>query len=230
MRHSITSLNYKIMIRDRKYLDWLRTQPCLFSGQFGSENLAVDPAHIGTAGKGLKSSDDEAIPLLHTIHLEAHQRGEMSVFREHIPNWLLRESLRAYAREQYQEYLRLEYGGLQNNKTDQFIKIRLDIFESNAFRSLSSSDRAAYLEFRRRFNGNNNGEISISVREISERCDISKTTASRSLKKLIEAGLVRVTQDAGFNQKSGRRARRWRLTDEGYKGAPPTNEWQEYKN
>ena len=116
------------------------------------------------------------------------------------------------------------------NKTAHFIKLRVDIFESEAFRSLASSDRAAYLELRRRFNGYNNGDISISCREISQRCDISKTTASRSLKKLIEAGLVRVTQEAGFNQKSGRRARRWRLTDEGCNGAPPTNEWREYKN
>lgn len=35
--------------KDRAYLDWLRTQPCLFTG-----DPETEPAHIGTGGKGLK--------------------------------------------------------------------------------------------------------------------------------------------------------------------------------
>lgn len=90
------------MIRDRKYLEWLHSQPCIIAGIRGE----VDPMHIGTAGKGLKSSDDEALPILHRYHAEAHQKGEISMFRKHAPDWLLREAFRAYAREQYQRYLR----------------------------------------------------------------------------------------------------------------------------
>lgn len=92
------------IIRDRKYLDWLKTQSCIITGQYGSDYEGIDPAHIGTAGKGLKSSDDEALPLLHSIHDECHRRGEMTVLRERLPNNVLRAALRAYAREIYRRW------------------------------------------------------------------------------------------------------------------------------
>lgn len=63
-----------MIVKDRKYLDYLREQPCIITGLRSSEYDAVDPAHIGTAGKGLKT-DDEALPLLHT-------RKMFNVYRE----------------------------------------------------------------------------------------------------------------------------------------------------
>ena len=93
------------MIRDRKYLDWLRTQPCILTGLRGNEYNAVDPAHIGTRGKGLKSSDDEALPVRHDYHQYGHQYGEISMWRKWMPDWLLRDALRAYARERYEQWL-----------------------------------------------------------------------------------------------------------------------------
>lgn len=89
------------ILRDRKYLDWLRDQPCIVTGLRGTEENAVDPAHVGTLGKGIKSPDNEALPLCHSLHALAHQRGEISMFREKAPDWLLRAALRAYARELY---------------------------------------------------------------------------------------------------------------------------------
>lgn len=94
----------KSAVRDRKYLDWLRTQPCLLTGRIATQLDAVDPMHIGTAGKGLKS-DDEAIPVLHSLHMEGHNSpGEVYMLRKHAPNWLLREAFRALAREYYKEW------------------------------------------------------------------------------------------------------------------------------
>ncbi|MEC9345529.1 MAG: hypothetical protein VYB54_04830 [Pseudomonadota bacterium] len=93
-------------LRDRKYLDHLRSEPCVFTGFRGTEYETVDPAHIGTGGKGIKGPDSEALPVLHSIHAEMHQRGEMTVVRERAPDWLLRAALRAYARELYEEWKR----------------------------------------------------------------------------------------------------------------------------
>lgn len=92
------------MIRDRKYLDYLRTMPCIVSGVRGDDYDAVDPVHIGTAGKGLKSPDDEALPIRHSIHLVCHTVGEMTTLRRLMPDWLLREALRAYARQEYRKW------------------------------------------------------------------------------------------------------------------------------
>lgn len=90
------------MIRDNKYLSYLRGQSCIICGRHADENMTVEPCHIGTAGKGLKSSDNEAIPMCHAHHYQSHNGdGEMSFFRRWIPNTLLREALRAWAREQY---------------------------------------------------------------------------------------------------------------------------------
>ena len=93
------------IIRDRKYLDWLHTQPCVLTGQYGHEHETIDPAHIG-AFKGMKRSDDEALPILHRFHDIGHRQGEMTMWRENMPDSLLREVLRAYAREVYRQYER----------------------------------------------------------------------------------------------------------------------------
>lgn len=91
-------------LRDRAYLDFLRTQPCICTGSYGNDFLGVDPAHIGTAGKGIKSPDNEALPLRHDCHRLAHNMGEISFLRMHLPDDVLRAALRALAREKYREW------------------------------------------------------------------------------------------------------------------------------
>lgn len=92
------------IVRDKKYLLWLRDQRCVVTGYHGCEHNAVDPAHVGTLGKGIKSPDNEALPLAHSLHLYAHQHGEVSMFREKAPDDLIRAALRALAREMYAEW------------------------------------------------------------------------------------------------------------------------------
>lgn len=93
------------VVRDRKYLDYQHTQRCLITGRYGSENHTVDPAHIG-AFRGMKRGDDETLPLLHCFHASGHDHGEMSMFRQELPDYVLRMALRALAREMYQDYLK----------------------------------------------------------------------------------------------------------------------------
>tara|TARA_R110000822_G_scaffold196515_2_gene334506 strand:+ start:1021 stop:1329 length:309 start_codon:yes stop_codon:yes gene_type:complete len=92
-------------LRDKKYLLWLRDQSCIITGQRARPDDAVEACHVGTAGKGLKSPDDEALPMLHSCHAAAHQGGEISYFREHLPNAVLRAAMRAYARELYKTWM-----------------------------------------------------------------------------------------------------------------------------
>lgn len=91
------------VVSDRKYLDFLRTQSCLLTGFSATETMAVDPMHVGTAGKGIKT-DDEAIPVVHYLHRQGHASGEVTMLRENAPDWLIRECFRAYAREQYRKW------------------------------------------------------------------------------------------------------------------------------
>lgn len=65
------------ILKDRKYLDWLREQPCALSGRTNQN----DPAHIGTGGMGLKTHDFETLPLDHELHMvQEGQRGTRSGF------------------------------------------------------------------------------------------------------------------------------------------------------
>ena len=94
-------------LRDNKYLLWLRTQPCILTGQY-ADHESIVAMHVGTSGRGMKSPDDEALPVCNSLHQEGHQSGEITMLREHAPDWLLRAMARAYAREMYQEYLENE--------------------------------------------------------------------------------------------------------------------------
>ena len=91
-------------LRDRGYLDWLRTQPCIITGLRATEYESVDPAHLGVSGKGIKSPDNNAIPLIHHIHAYAHRRGHATMFRERAPDWLIMKAFKALAEDMYEEW------------------------------------------------------------------------------------------------------------------------------
>lgn len=67
--------------RDREYLAWLRTQPCVICG----DNTSVEAAHLRVgsvnygkppAGMQEKSSDKWALPLCGKHHRESHSMNE----------------------------------------------------------------------------------------------------------------------------------------------------------
>lgn len=87
---------------DRRYLDWLRTQRCVLTGLYGNDSETVDPMHIGTLGRGMKAHDYWALPVIHSIHNRCHAVGEMTTLRHELPDDVLRDALRAYAREMYE--------------------------------------------------------------------------------------------------------------------------------
>jgi hypothetical protein len=80
------------MYRDKNYLKWLSEQPCFLTWRLGCV-----PAHISTAGKGLKSHDWEALPILDEVHREGHQKGEATTWGNLLitNKTALRDALRA---------------------------------------------------------------------------------------------------------------------------------------
>lgn len=117
----------------------------------------------------------------------------------------------------------------RNRNKGKFVMLRHDIMESTAYRALSTEARCVYHEVKYRFNGHNNGDIPLSCREAGELCGFSKSTASDAFNELLQKGFVRVAEQAGFNQKGGRRSRRWSLTEERNKGQPPTADWRKWQ-
>lgn len=91
-------------IRDAAYLVFLRGERCILTGLPAQPQDPVVPAHVGTLGKGIKSSDDEALPFLSSLHTLGHQKGEVSMLRKHAPDDVLRAAFRALARERYRAW------------------------------------------------------------------------------------------------------------------------------
>jgi hypothetical protein len=62
-------------VRDKKYISWLKTLPCLLCGK------ESEPHHVnvkGFGGKGIKTADQRSIPVCHEHHMEIHNNGRDS--------------------------------------------------------------------------------------------------------------------------------------------------------
>ena len=94
-----------MILRDPAYLVHLRSQPCIITGMYGDDHHSVVAAHIGTAGTGVKARDCWALPLSQHFHMLGHQKGEISMFREYLPDKELRRALRLLGEEEYSIYL-----------------------------------------------------------------------------------------------------------------------------
>jgi hypothetical protein len=83
--------------------------------------------------------------------------------------------------------------------------------ESEAWRHASLGERCLYIELKYRFNGSNNGYISMSQREAGDLLGCKAHTAGEYFKGLQDKGFIALAQDSAFNMK--RMAREWRLTE-----------------
>jgi hypothetical protein len=92
-----------------------------------------------------------------------------------------------------------------------FVMLHWYMLDSAAWRGLSAHAQAAYIHLHRRYNGSNNGEIGLSVRELAERLSCSKDTASRVLIELENSGFI-ATETVGAFSRKNRKASTYRLT------------------
>ena len=106
-----------------------------------------------------------------------------------------------------------------------FIMITYPMLESYAYRSLSTHACRLLTEIQYRFNGSNNGDISLSCREAAEALHCGTTTAGKAFEELTKKGFIKCTVDSSFNYKT-KRARRFALTFEDLGNSPPTHEWK----
>jgi hypothetical protein len=94
---------------------------------------------------------------------------------------------------------------------EQYKKLTYRMLESEAWRCLPSNHIKFYLELCRRYNGSNNGKLSLSKREAAKLLHIGDGAAQAAPKRLQEHGFIKVTKPGSF------------------RGHPPTNEWQRWR-
>ena len=106
-----------------------------------------------------------------------------------------------------------------------FTAVPKHIKRSDAWFACRPAARLIWIAVLERFNGSNNGSISLSVREAAEYAGCSPNTAGRMFNELIDAGLLICSQTSSFN--SGKRlARLWELTHLPKEGKVATNLWK----
>ncbi|ESY87521.1 hypothetical protein X739_05935 [Mesorhizobium sp. LNHC220B00] len=100
-----------------------------------------------------------------------------------------------------------------------FFQVYEWFMRSTAWQAATVYERSLYLEIKRRYNGRNNGAISLSHREAEALLDCSNTAVEKAFKGLQCKGFIKPQQKGSFGWKTtkdGRkqgRATRWRLTE-----------------
>ena len=81
-----------------------------------------------------------------------------------------------------------------------FFPFRYDVLRSPLFKQLSSKAKALLLELVGQYNGYNNGDFSISFKQMKNKGWSSPTTLNEAKKELVETELVLITRQGGRNQ------------------------------
>jgi predicted transcriptional regulator len=94
-----------------------------------------------------------------------------------------------------------------------FVMLPYSTYDSPEFAALKPIDVAVLVLLIRKHDGNNNGNISLGVREVAKKCHCAQMTACRALKNLEKAGLITTTYKGHLVPEIGRPdvATRWRL-------------------
>ena len=109
---------------------------------------------------------------------------------------------------------------------EQFIGLGYSTVRSPAWRSLSGPAVKVWCELRSRYNGANNGRLSLSLDEGARLLHLSKNTVRRALDELERRGFIAMTRKGRWY---GRLASEWRVTDKSCNGYVPTRDWQRWQ-
>ena len=112
----------------------------------------------------------------------------------------------------------------------QFVPIPHNMARSAAWRSLSGAAAKVYVELRSRYNGRNNGDLSLSYREAAGSLRLGKTSVKRAFDELQEKGFLVKTSEGRWY---GRKAATWAATDKPVdhpRAAPATNAWKAWRS
>ena len=112
----------------------------------------------------------------------------------------------------------------------QYAPLPYALLKSDAWRSLSGVAVKVFLELHTRFNGSNNGKLTLSYAEAAEALGMGKATVQRAYAELVEKGLVALEREGNWYH---RQAHEWRLTIKPVQTAkgttPPTHDWRNFR-
>lgn len=112
----------------------------------------------------------------------------------------------------------------RSRKGERFVKLDHWLLKTPAWQALGPVARAIYVELAQRYNGFNNGEIALSVRDAARLVHVAKDTASKAFRELEDKGFVIRVVCGSFNWKL-RHATTWELTAYAKGDTPPSKQF-----
>ena len=109
------------------------------------------------------------------------------------------------------------------------VRLHKWLLNGAAYRSLSCYARATLVELYDLYNGSNNGEMFLSVREAARRIGTSARTAMKALDQLKERGFIRPHRAGAFSVKF-KYATSWILTEFSFAGELPEKTFMSWRS
>jgi hypothetical protein len=109
----------------------------------------------------------------------------------------------------------------------QFLRMYVYVIRSDAWKATSLGARALFMGLKAYYSSNfeNNGHVFLSKRRAADECGLDHSSVSRWYRELQHYGFIKQTQGSHLGLGGKGKAAKWRLTDEPYKGEPPTNDF-----
>ncbi|SMX23373.1 helix-turn-helix domain-containing protein [Boseongicola aestuarii] len=113
----------------------------------------------------------------------------------------------------------------------QYVPLPYAQLKSPAWRSLSGAAVKLWLELHGRYNGGNNGRLTLSYAEAAEALGMGKASVQRAYKELMEHGFLALEKEGDWYS---RRAHEWRLTtkpmDRARSREAATMDWRDWRS
>ena len=115
----------------------------------------------------------------------------------------------------------------RSDGSEQYMSIGYPMARSDAWRSLSGGAVKVWVELHTRYNGGNNGKLSLSLDEAVRLLGLGKATVGRAFKELDKKGFVRLKKRGHWY---GRKASEYAITHKSSDGLPATHEWRRWQS
>jgi len=116
-----------------------------------------------------------------------------------------------------------------SKKQARFIRVCPHMLTCPAGLSLTPHELAGLIRVMDLYKGDNNGRLYMSARDLGRQCHMSKDTAARVLRALVDKGFLEITTPGGFSTNGGR-ATCYEITCFPIrKGKPPKRTYQDWR-
>lgn len=109
---------------------------------------------------------------------------------------------------------------------EKHVRLESYLYKSRAYQSLGPEARALFGEFKWRFNGQNNGDIHLSILEAQKTINVGRKRAEKGLWELQDRGFVKIAKKGLFTY---RQATTWILTCDPLRDQLPTKDFMAWE-